>query len=58
MNDKKVIQTGFRVSDVMNDEIEELAADFDISKNALMTMAMRIGLNNLKDLNQSQGQQE
>jgi hypothetical protein len=52
------IQTGFRASESMNEEIEGLSEDFDISKNSLMTMAMRIGLNSLRDLKQVPFQQE
>ena len=48
------IQTGFRISEAMHEEIEQTAKEYEISKNALMTMAMRIGLNHLRRVNQPQ----
>ena len=44
------VQTGLRISESMSKEIEVLTENFEISKNALMTIALRIGLNNLKDV--------
>ena len=46
------VQTGFRVPESLNTEIEQTAKEYEISKNALMTMAVRIGLNILKNINQ------
>ena len=51
MSKEHKIQTGLRISESMNDEIERLTSNFEISKNALMTIALRIGLNSLKDIN-------
>ena len=45
------VQTGFRVPETLNEDIEQTAKAFEITKNALMTMAVRIGLNELKTLN-------
>jgi len=58
MGKESKVQTGFRASESMFAEIEEMSDSFDISKNSLMTMAMRIGLNSLKDLSQLPNQQE
>ena len=45
------IQTGFRVSEALNEEIELAAVEFEVSKNSIMTMAVRIGLRHLKVAN-------
>lgn len=44
------IQTGFRVDEILNDEIEETSKLYGITKNALMTIAIRIGLNSLNGI--------
>lgn len=52
MEKENKIQTGLRISESLNEEIERTACEYAISKNALMTIAMRIGLNALKGVNQ------
>ena len=52
MEKESKVQTGLRVSETMLEEIGNFAESFDISKNALMTIALRIGLNHLKELKQ------
>ena len=53
MESKQAIQTGLRVSEALNEEVERAAAEYEVSKNALMKMALRIGLSALKDVNQT-----
>ena len=53
MDKENKIQTGLRVSEAFYEEIERAASKYGISKNALMTIAMRVGLNALNDVNQN-----
>jgi hypothetical protein len=46
--DEPKIQTGFRASESLNKEIEKLSKDLGISKNAIMTMTINIGIKKLK----------
>ena len=52
MNTKEEkIQTGLRLSQSLNEEVEEMASEHEMSKNALMVKAIKIGLKNLKGVN-------